>query len=572
MQVNKITAFNFASYKQIEIDLANRGLTLVHGATGSGKSTICDLIPWALFGRTAKGGNADEILSWPGNEVCKVICELGDIKIVRTRGPKSKDNDLYIAERKWQGQIIRGKDIPDTQKKINELLGIDYELYLSGAYFHEFSQTAQFFITTAKNRRAICEQIVDLSLPKKVQVNLKADKKVKNELLTEITKELGIAQYEEGYLTQAFTAEHKKIAAWDKTHVAKVADLNEKHENFEQDKAIKLSVLSQEHDAQETKRLADINQLIMALNELEATTKSLEFYKEWGDRLKRLRTNHKFVACPTCGGDKDHKFLDKLKAEENEWNEKRLKDAYNVKDIERYKEALKSLQRPDTTYADAVKAIKATTNTYGEQLDALLDEENPYIQTANDLKKKLDAAILHKAGIEMKVNALKTELADMDLLADITENFRGIAVKNTIVNIEQKVNDILATYFDAEIKVEFAVEQADKVEVTITKDGNICQYTQLSKGQRKLLNLSFGLAVMDYISQYHNVNFQQIFLDEALDGLDEAFKAKAYNLLKSLESQYGSIFVVEHSENMRELFDNKIKVELVNGESVIEKS
>jgi len=50
---------NFASYERLEFDFSPQGLTLIEGPTGSGKSTLCDAIPWILFGRTAKDGALD---------------------------------------------------------------------------------------------------------------------------------------------------------------------------------------------------------------------------------------------------------------------------------------------------------------------------------------------------------------------------------------------------------------------------------------------------------------------------------------------------------------------------------
>lgn len=77
---------------------------------------------------------------------------------------------------------------------------------------------------------------------------------------------------------------------------------------------------------------------------------------------------------------------------------------------------------------------------------------------------------------------------------------------------------------------------------------------------------------MQAVSNYSGIKFQQVFFDEALDGLDETLKAKAHGLLSTLEQEYESIFVVEHSEGLKSMFTNQFRVELVNGNSIIEKS
>ncbi len=77
---------------------------------------------------------------------------------------------------------------------------------------------------------------------------------------------------------------------------------------------------------------------------------------------------------------------------------------------------------------------------------------------------------------------------------------------------------------------------------------------------------------MRAVSNHHGVKFEQIFIDEALEGLDESMKLKAWGLLESLSSEYESIFVIDHSESIKAMANNKYKVELINGKSKIEKS
>lgn len=45
---------NFASFRELEFDFSNKGLTLIAGPTGSGKSTLLDAPSWCLFGVTSK--------------------------------------------------------------------------------------------------------------------------------------------------------------------------------------------------------------------------------------------------------------------------------------------------------------------------------------------------------------------------------------------------------------------------------------------------------------------------------------------------------------------------------------
>ena len=115
MKLISVAAQNFGSYKQLDFNLSGQGLTLISGPTGAGKSTLCDLVPWTLFGKTAKNGQADEVRSWGIRDTTSASVQLylnnEHVVVYRARG--NKDNDLYF----WRGNgpHERGKDIPDRK-------------------------------------------------------------------------------------------------------------------------------------------------------------------------------------------------------------------------------------------------------------------------------------------------------------------------------------------------------------------------------------------------------------------------------------------------------------------------
>lgn len=511
MRVISCSLENFASYKSLEFSFENQGLTLIQGSTGSGKSTLCDAISWVLFGRTAKDGAVDEVLSWSASGPTKGTIILTDsaassaFSIMRIRGEKA--NDLYFDTGPASAKMQRGKDINDTQKQINNLLGVTVDAYLAGAYYHEFSQTAQFFTTTAKNRRSICEQLVDLSLPKTLQNRLSEQSKVLNKQEQAYDRDIRL-----------FGDRLERLP--------KTADLKAKANTFAVDKKKSLDSLNNKIDA------------------LVNTVKSDDYFKAIKQDLLASRHDLGSGTCGECGAKKHS-------AEHTKIEVKLAELAQEIRLNEQQKSLLKDLiKQLDTEIA--------TENTY-----AALAKENE-IQTA-DLTIKLDLTVL-------KHTENATGISDLETLLEVTADLRSVTIKNTISRLESQTNKLLEDYFDSEIKVTFEVEAADKLDVTILKDGNLCAYTQLSKGQRQLLKLCFGVSVMRQVANHNGVSFNCAFLDEALDGMDDALKIKTYRLLQELSKDFESLFVVDHSESLKAMFSNKYSVELINGESRIEKS
>ena len=458
MKFTKVAVQNFGSYKELELDFSNRGLTLIQGATGSGKSTLCDIIPWALFGMTAKGGKADEVRTWKIKDTTLVSIQLEDgLSLTRSRNP----NDCYYASN------IRGKDLNDTQRLINQRLNINSDLYLAGAYFHEFSQAAQFFTMTAKSRRQLCEQIVDLKISKYLSDIIPIEIKEFSNRMALCTSEITRAESRIQTYRQVQEQERTKATRWKQEHQKQLLLAQQQYDKFEKDR-------------------------------------------------KRIISK----VCKSCG----------------------------------------------TQLIEPKEFLDASPNPHQARLDWLRQEENPYVDTISDYSRDIAKAQENANSMQNAKQEFQNKIQDLELLKYINSLFRSELINGAILFIKDNTNDLLIKHFDAEIQVDFQVDN-DKVDILIFKDGNECSFTQLSKGQRQLLKLCFGISVMKAVQNYSGIKFEQLFFDESLDGLDETLKIKAYGLLDSLALEYDSIFVVEHSSALKALFPNVISVELINGVS-----
>jgi DNA repair exonuclease SbcCD ATPase subunit len=495
MKILKVILENFGSYDKLDFEFTGHGLTLIQGPTGSGKSTLCDAIPWVMFGRTSKNGTVDEVVSWPGNKVTKGKVELENgLIIVRIRG--KGNNDLYYSTHK--GEISRGKDLTDTQRIINSLLNMTFETYLSLAYFHEFSQTAQFFTTTPKNRRGICEQIVDLSMAIKLQEKTAAEiKKLKSEITTlnyenhtESTKLIQLKQIQESEATRALD--------WEAKHKLQVDHVIHQYEQFE------------------IKKVDEVNKLHGLLAE-------------------DLRQLKEATICAECGQVKQK----------------------NLTPVSKFETQLHQKRNESNPYEKIVKQLKT--------------EKNPYQTTVQDYSSEINELTTKTKNLENKITQGNKKLTTLENLEQTLVEFRSVLIKNTILNVEHQTNSFLQDYFDGEFRITLNIESTDKLDVEIVKQGNICSYTQMSKGQRQMLKLCFGVAIMKAASNNSGIHVNTLFFDEIADGMDDTTKLKAVRLLESLSLETENVFLVEHSETVKASIINKYNVELVNGQSQIEK-
>lgn len=521
MKIKSCQVSNFASYKELDFDFTNKSLSLIQGPTGSGKSTFCDIIPWVLYGKTAKSGSVDEVLSWNADEWAfgRVFVETQThiLEVLRIRAHTGSKEFYFIRHDHVHGDTagpVRGKDNADTQRLLNEALGVPYEVYLSGAYFHEFSQTAGFFTSAPKARRAICEQIIDLSLAKNLQSKLSEEKKTVLTKVEKIRNDLYTLKSNIEFTEKNIDAAHRNEAKWEDDRSHKYNLLIAKSDNFSVEQEETIKNLNKKQKAFEADRNAKIQEL--------------------NNRLKQA------TACPVC-----------------------------IKNKASFEKDIRTAFALDNPYAEQIIRENARKNTYREQAKILNSLINPHQVTIAQQNEQMASLVTELEKHTSSNSDSETKLVDIEQLSEVVVQFRSTLAQQTIQNLQGNTNDLLSRHFDGEIQVEFIVEDSDKLEISISKDGHQCVYSQLSKGQRQLLKLCFGLSVMRQVTNHYGVIFNAIFLDEALDGLDDSFKVKAFNLLQELELEYESIFVVEHSESLKALFNNRFSVSSTNGVSTL---
>lgn len=505
MKIINCTLTNFASYKNLVFDFQNQGLALIQGPTGAGKSTLCDAIPWILFGRTAKDGAVDEVLSWNAEGPTTGIITFEISGHIHTISRHRNPNDLIIYYAQDLGRSTRGKDLNDTQKLINNLIGADVSTYLASSYFHEFSQTAQFFTTTAKNRRVICEQLVDLSLAKTLQIKLQVSKKDLESLINTYNLELDIYA--------------------DRIKTLEAVDYDQKYKEFEIKQQNRITVIKNEIKNLKSQIRGNIS----------------------NDDIKLLETEKKALIndkCTECGSPK------------------------HVNKVLEFTQTISNMHASNAVEQRTAEKIRA----YTKEISNIEKEENTYGEIEIKRKNYLSEAVTERDALVIKHAKANTQYNDLLLLSEVINSYRTASISSAIKQLETNTNKLLNDHYDAEIRVQFEVDDADKIDVTIIKDSNLCSFTQLSKGQRQLLKLSFGVSIMRMAANHSGVSFNTLWFDEAVDGMDDNFRVKTFRLFEELALEYESVFVVDHSEALKSMFINKYAVSLINEHSQIEKS
>jgi DNA repair exonuclease SbcCD ATPase subunit len=536
LKIHQIYAKNFGSYAELDFTVNDQGISLIHGATGSGKSTIPDMISWGLFGVTGKNMNADDVKSWSSpDEPTIVEIFVNDIIVVRTRGKNA--NDLYWID--GAGGINRGKDLTESQRRLEDTLRVAGDQNGSACVYNESSPASSFFLANAKARRPLLESVTDLGLPTTLAEHVANTRKS----IKQSTKTLDAQiQRFQGAVEQATTNLSrllKQANTWDTERKATIAALEDESKHFEQIKASKIEALRtreaawNEAKAQATLALENKAELLAA--KIEAASKAAE-------------------TCPHCGVAKGIELLTKLKGDF-----KLNRSQYDAKSKE------------VNPYSTQVEHARLGSNQSDDRINALRDASNPHTRYISDLQHRLHEQSDNLLKLQTDRADVDAQLSQLDQLYDLSFQLRGVLLQTAVQTLENDTNAHLETYFDSEFRVAFDASDGDSIEVSITKGGYSCTFRQLSKGQRQLLKLCFSVAVMKATAAACGQHFDALFLDEALDGLDATLKVKAFALFETLAQEHSSVFLIDHALEFQELFTNRFHVTIIGEYSQIER-
>ena len=149
ISIKSIDMQNFNKYgkgpNKITFD---KELYVIKGPTGAGKSSILDAITFALFKRSTRkdvGLNLDEILYKNGYVTLEML--IGDNTLTVKRSHKSPKLDIKLDEE----PLYLGLKIPEKEKKIEEIIGYDYEGFTSSFFIRQ--QELQIFSNLTSSER-----------------------------------------------------------------------------------------------------------------------------------------------------------------------------------------------------------------------------------------------------------------------------------------------------------------------------------------------------------------------------------------------------------------------------------
>ncbi len=162
---------NFLCYREgvPTLDFTGIHLAGLCGGNGHGKSALLDAITWCLWGK-ARGKTQDELISFGADE-CRVQLEFTSrnesYRVIRShsrgggrRRQGASDLQLQLLDGEHT-QPITGNTIRETQAKIEQTVGMDYDTFINTAFLLQ-GRADEFTNRPPRERQAVLAKILSL--------------------------------------------------------------------------------------------------------------------------------------------------------------------------------------------------------------------------------------------------------------------------------------------------------------------------------------------------------------------------------------------------------------------------
>lgn len=596
----KLKIKNFLSIQQAELTFS-KGITFVKGvnlddnkssSNASGKTAIFDALMWTLYGETSKGKSADTIVNKQSGRETSVELEFQkaeDIyKITRYRKHPIFGDDIKI---ELNEKDISVKGLRQSQDLILKVLEIQKNFFDSTIFLTQ-GFSSRFSLLSETERRLMFEKIRNVDIWDKAR-------EIANKKSSSLDKEL--------------IQSKSKISIYLNENIPSLSKDIEKNRELIQEYSIKLQDLKPDYsqvgnlnetlnaEIQKQQQIQNKKQLINSeleskkklLQEIEPQKKEIRkqydsvmsIFQQTESELKYIPTGD----CRICGKKTEDFYKDKIEELKVKLDQVKVqKDnlALQVRSQdENYQEIntiVQSLYQKNSTIDFSYSQSVVSTEQIKRQLQEI---ESTYERDRQLIIQKLDSSEKQISEIEVKMTELQSAVKELeDSNVKLEDNFqvykeldkvfspkgiRSYIIAQDLETVNLSMQDYSEYFFsNAKARLVFKGESLETSKISIElEDSNeiVFDYTDVSGGQARRIDLLIQLSIRDLIFSISNLNANVLILDEIFDSLDAEGRLSVLNLIQSNYKDY-CVYVISHIPDLPyEFFDNQITLTKLNG-------
>ena len=583
IKLKTLTFSNLFSYgSDNTINFSDNKITQLTAPNGSGKTSIAMILQETLFNKNIKSIKKNDLLnrwskskSW-SSSLDFDIDNVNYVITVKRTGASTK------IELKEGGVDISDHKVLDTYKKIQNILGLDFEIF-SQLTYQSSTDLLDFLKATDTNRKKFLinlfnlEKYVNIGETIKVKYN-SADKdvaRIQGELksIEDFLQTAVIPQRQtEAELPNLDESLQQQVGILNeklRTHqeVCKKIDINNMYVNERDNLSFKMDLQAPEtfKDGDKLQEMKDT--LLLTQNEISSMKIEL---RNIDDR----------DTCPTCGQDIDNQKAVVLK---NDLQNKIYTSESNVtaytgqimtleEDLRKHQSALrvyeqnqKMIQRfeqltqlIDSNLPNAYPDVQEIESQKNLLLEKYQNQKIEYDKIVNFNKQvgvnnaKIEALEEQKADFLNRQEHVKNDkikltksLNNLNILkkAFSTSGIVAFKLENLTKELQNAINHYLSLLSDGQFQIRFTLDK-EKLNIVVINNGEATPIETVSGGEFSRIQTAILLAIRNLLSKLGGSSINLLFLDEITGVLDDEGKEKLIEVLRNEENL--NVFLISH--------------------------
>lgn len=550
IQFGNIIIEGFCSIPYIELNLGSKGITVIRGATGEGKTTILSALVWGAYGKNLKGKS--DVNTWekyrPKNyNGTKVEIYFGKDgkthKITRclkykgeVNGAKGKDRLIYEID----AVEVSEKDKGEIQALINADLGMSYSLFMNSILFGQGMK--RLIQESSSYKKDLFEEIFELEYISKARDIAKGYYTEALREYNEISQKYSLSK-EKKQSIQRMLDDLKKQANHVKNDLSSRVKVLEKKLSLlakaKKENELKETVTYKNHIEQRIQEARDNQkELLNKINDAKKKTRvSLEEFigviiklLKRGDiknSLKRLMEVKKAFGDIERLQDKCSKLADKISNYRDKLEELRDQEY----------EANKVQRDIDLTHVEIKKLL--SEKRAGVNL-GLIKKYKTQLSTLSDKLQSIKSEMEEKrAKVDNYKWVMDDPLGNRGIKAFLFESSLDI-LNETLESYSEVLGFSILFYVDIQgVKKDFNTQ--------IIMDGIEVSYEELSGGQKTLVNIAMAFAMNEVMTKAKGINIA--FLDEVFENLSSEYVDLVIGLIRKIYKDK-TLYLISHHESL----------------------
>lgn len=550
IQFGNIIIEGFCSIPYLELNLGSKGITVIRGATGEGKTTILSALVWGVYGKNLKGKS--DVNTWekyrPKNyNGTKVEIYFGKDgkthKITRclkykgeVNGANGKDRLIYEID----AVEVSEKNKGEIQALINADLGMSYSLFMNSILFGQGMK--RLIQESSSDKKDLFEEIFELEYISKARDIAKG-------YYTEALRE-----YNE--ISQKYSSSKEKKQSIQRM----LDDLKKQANHVKNDLSSRVKVLEKKLSLlAKAKKENELKETVTYKNRIEqriqeARDNQKELLNKINDAKKKTRVSlEEFIGV----------IIKLLKRGDIKNSLKRLMEVKKAfGDIERLQDKCSKLADKISNYRDKLEELRDQeyeANKVQRDIDLthveikkLLSEKRAGVNLGLIKKYKTQLSTISDKlqSIESEMEEKRAKVDNYKWVMDDPLGNRGIKaflfessldiLNETLESYSEVLGFSILFYVDIQgVKKDFNTQ--------IIMDGIEVSYEELSGGQKTLVNLAMAFAMNEVMTKAKGINIA--FLDEVFENLSSEYVDLVIGLIRKIYKDK-TLYLISHQESL----------------------